>query len=742
MHSITQDSKLWYSAFKTRYPIWSNRVQYTANSTRLIDWKDFVIHLVKQQKSTRHFSFEFVKEQLKKSSRKRKNIEQKYMTSMGQEDINSTPFWIQDPLVVDIDRMTKTGVVATGKHRKNATGLNARSEHKILFWKYPSWELMRTFELNLTPPTLTCQIIGIQSIRMPTANGRGYQKVRFFSLAVGIAFTHGLLELDNEDRVDIWKSLFVYRLFDDGSTQCVSHIKITDIFLGREVFLFSDTSWAQSNDGDSNQNTNDGHLEDWMKIVSPAQSDYHPRFTVFLLAIGLIYEQNIVIAGCVQMVRFDMRIQHNILDPSITPVAWDNLIHQLVPLPKSSAFVLRRNYHPLQNTLNNELSFGTPTEMFTSIRLGTNVSCMIHFKYPPHLNHLICTGSNQDDELSVYDWRFGIKVGSLPWKTFDNLSNHHHHHSNHRQQTQQQEQQQITPRTTTTPVDFGIETFLFEEDELNHIQIAEEMTLEEEADAVDASVDVRPWGLESTLVLPPYWSRSDEHQQYPDLSNNGFRLIAVGDNRSDNTRDRLEIKVWDISYLLSVKWDPLLEDDGLYLEQDIPESLFIELSKRFPWWPRRTKELSKLALNMFLQPTVDRNNLDVGTSTLGFQHHVHIIQNSRQLFNYPHTQLPYSPPSGFQSMLLSHTFDKDEQDQTLIPVKYTAYNVLYTSLFLLTEDGKVTVMDIETGQITGTVENVASQYQSRQVRGIDVNVVGGREVVVTSKEGLLRGVVS
>jgi hypothetical protein len=714
-------------AFKTRYPIWGSRVQYTANSTRLIDWKDFVIHLVKQQMSTRHFTFEFVKEQLKKSSRKRKNVEQADMIDMEEEeeDTNSTPFWIQDPLVVDIDRMTKTGVVATGKHRKCAMGLNARSEHKILFWEYPSWKLIRTFELNLTPPTLTCQIIGIQSIRMPTANGKGYQKARFFSLAVGIAFTNGLLELDNEDRVDIWKSLFIYRLFDDGSTQCVSHIKVTDIFLGREVFLFSDTSWAQSNDGDSHQTTDDQHLKDWIKIVSPAHSDYDPRFTVFLSAIGLIYEHNIVIAGCVQMARFDIRGQHNILDPSITPVIWDNLIHQLVPLPKSNAFVLRRNHHLLHNTTSNEFSFGVPTEMFTSIRLGSNVSCMIHFKYPPHLNHLICTGSNQDDELSVYDWRFGIKVGSLPWKSNDNTSSH----------------PQQAARTSIRPFEFEGATILLEADQLNHIQRGNEAIdddEEEDDDAVDASLDVRPWGLESTLVLPPYWSRSDEHQQYRDLSNHGFRLIAVGDNRSDNTRDKLEIKVWDISYLLSVKWDPLL-NDKMCLEQDIPESLFNELSHRFSWWPRRTQELSKLALNMVLQPATLRNNFQ--TNNLVGLHHVHNQLNHHQ--KMMHTQLPYSPPVGFQSMLLSHTFDKDEQqDQTLIPVKYTAYNVLYTSLFLLTEDGKVTVMDIETGQITGTVENVASQDQSRQVRGIDVNVIGGREVVVTSKEGLLRGIVS
>ncbi|KAI8068180.1 uncharacterized protein B0P05DRAFT_457205, partial [Gilbertella persicaria] len=164
-------------------------------------------------------------------------------------------------------------------------------------------------------------------------------------------------------------------------------------------------------------------------------------------------------------------------------------------------------------------------EMIASIRLGSDVSCMIHFKYPPYLNHLICTGSYQDDELSVYDWRFGIKVGSLPWKTSK------------------------------------------EDDE--------------------AVMDVRPWGLESTLVLPPCWPSQDAP-----LAHHGFRLIAVGDNRSDTSRDKLEIKVWDISYLLQVAWDPFdaRPIDGL------TDTLQLELAHRFSWWPRRTQELTRLAL--------------------------------------------------------------------------------------------------------------------------------------------------
>lgn len=678
--------------------------------------------MIKQQNSTKDFTFQFVNEQVVSNTttgRKRKLqsdedidmiidkyfLQKKTLVTATHEDDEDekrqAPFWIQDPLVVDIDRITKKGVVATGKHRKNVTA--NRSEHKILFWEYPSWKLIRSFELNLTPPNLTCQIIGIQSILMPTTTGKSTtKKARFFSLAVGMALIHEFEQADIEDRVDIWKSLFIYRLFDDGSTQCVSHIKVADIFLGREIFLFSDTSWCKSSDGNNHDNNSnsDNQLTDWLNIVSPKDSKFDTRFTVFLLAIGPIYDR---ITGCVQLAKFDIRGQHNILDPSITSVYWDPTLGQIAPLRRDHF-----NYYNCSNPSN--FVFGNPTEVITTIRLGSDVSCMIHFKYPPTLNHLICTGSYQDDELSVYDWRFGIKVGSLPWKSFD---------------------QNIIPPTPP---------------QLNNTTTAIE-------DDTNTMMDVRPWGLESTLVLPPYWSNDDP----VDLSKRGFRLIAVGDNRSDNSRDKLEIKVWDISYLLQVSWDPLLSTAKTESELD--------LSYKFPWWSRRTKELEILALIMMQQPledsamnvssnhdltTITTINNTLTTSILTANTNINnnnnyraIATNTTNIHNIP-PHLPYSPPIGFQSMLLSHTFDKEEEeggDDNMIPVKYTAYNVLYTSLFLLTEDGKVTVMDIETGKITGTVQNVAATESQNQVRGIDVNVIAGKEVVVTSKEGLLRGIV-
>jgi hypothetical protein len=727
-----------------------------------------MIHLVKQQKATKNFSFEFVQEQLIKS-RKRRFVEDtidEEQQEQEQEPPLETPFWIQDPLVVDIDRIDKTGIVATGKHRKHT--LSRTSQHKILFWEYPSWKLIRTFELNLAPSNITCQIIGIQSIRMPTANGKGFQKVRFFTLAVGIAFLNGLDQQQQqqqqqqnndefEDRVDIWKAIFVYRLFDDGSTQCVAHVKVEDLFLGREVFLFSDASWCKSNDGDCNESSiPSSDLTDWMNIICPTRSPLendNSRFTVYMLAIGPIFERNI--SGCVQLAKFDLRGQRNILDPSITPVIWDGISNQLVPIPKKYQYFLG-----LGNTSNNDrFLFGNATEMITCIRLGTDVSCMIHFKYPPYLNHLICTGSYQDDELSVYDWRFGIKVGSLPWKTTQDATVIHRTtntsriiHPEPQDHINIQVDEEILPQ-----LDLNMQR-----NELLQRQGQEQDAEEDDdADTVEVPVDVRPWGLESTLVLPPYWMSAEgkEPVEYSreDLAQHGFRLIAVGDNRSDNQRDKLEIKVWDISYLLQVKWDPLI-DNKTQDEEAISDSLLMELTQRFSWWPRRTKELSRLAIQMILEQQYQSQllsqhefSIDLTNNNHNLQHNTNNIQPQQPYTNKKvHLQqflLPYSPPKGLQSMLLSHTFDKDEQQPQDIPVKYTAYNVLYTSLFLLTEDGKVTVMDIETGKITGTVENVAQvegkrSSHTQQVRGIDVNVIGGREVVVTSKEGLLRGIVS
>ncbi|KAG0177964.1 hypothetical protein DFQ29_004121 [Apophysomyces sp. BC1021] len=590
------------------------------------------------------------------------------------------PFRIQDPLVADIDRVTNQGIVATGKHRKgrpNYFGQVRRSEHKILFWQYPSWQLVREFDISFSPPELSCQITGIQTIRMSET-----QKVRLFTLAVGQLLFPDNDDMDNEDRVDVWHAVLIYRLFDNGDTQCVAHLNVGGWFLGREVFFFSDISWAESNDGDlwvPDQKTS--RLRDWMQVMSPQDAGYDPVNTVFMLAVGPSFPRN---AGFGQLIRFDIRGQPNLLDPSKTPVIWD---------PADNSFKATGVVPEPAEYFTEDIC---PAKVVSVVHLGKKVSCMIHFRYPPHLNHLICTGSYNKDELTIYDWRFGVKVGVLPWKTRTGPTSCMYNTSSRvTSQDRFEEWLQMTMDEDHDMTDFDEEEAFFGDDD---------------DDDDDMSI-VRPWGLESTMVLPPCWSTST----YPckeELARRGLRLIAVGDNR----KDKLEIKVWDISYLLRVNWDLLTDGDKGYVYNRR------DWMKQFSWWNRGSQKLKQLAVQMLRETD-------------------YVFTRDNYHTSLPRIDLPYSPPDGFQSMILVHSFNKKSAHSSHMPVKYTAYNVLHTSLFLLTEEGKVTVMDIETGKVIGTINNVAASSlcigPQRQVKGIDVNVVGG-SVVVTSRQGILR----
>ncbi|ORZ03481.1 hypothetical protein BCR43DRAFT_52419 [Syncephalastrum racemosum] len=639
------------------------------------------------------------------------------------------PFRIQDPLVVDIDRVTKTGIVATGKHRRepvmDTSRLGRRSQHKILFWEYPSWRLIREFDMSFAPDTMSCQITGLQTIRVP--HGESETKVRLFSLAVGqpLPIAHQD-EADGDDRVDLWQCVLIYRLYNNGATQCVAHLNMDGDLLGREVFFFSHTSWARSSDGELDPNDKTAPLvKPWMEVLSPEDAQYDPRFTVFMLAIGPSLPH---VSGCAQLLRFDIRGQRDLLDPSSEPCMWDILNRRFTPLfspmarSNNTATILQRDYGP-------------PASVVARIHLGRKVSCMIHFRYPPHLNHLICTGSYVRDELTVYDWRFGLKVGVLPWKSrpppplplADPVMEEvvREEPQQHQQQQQQPPQlpQPVQPEgQPASPPPQALDLMEHEDDEVNDMMDEDDFDEDEEE---DRSV-VQPWGLESTMVLPPYWGDDTRPLDREDFAKRGFRLIAVGDNRED----KLEIKVWDISYLLKIDWDPLA-DGGEHDE----ETERRDYTSRFFWWKRGTPAMRQLALKMINE----REHVTFFLERRG-RNRIMRLQSSNE--RQAQDVLPYSPPKDFQSMILVHTFDKANTDESVMPVKYTAYNVLRTSLFLLTEEGKITVLDIETGQVIGTVNNVAETPDigpQRQVRGIDVNVVGGNEIVVTSRQGLLRG---
>jgi hypothetical protein len=380
--------------------------------------------------------------------------------------------------VVDINRMTRTGVVATGKHRKvnvHSGYHNKRSEHKILFWEYPSWRLVRELEINFVPPEITCQVVGVQTVRIKKpsspspdpANPHPYQSVRLFALAIGQPVNlHGHIHINvdhpeledpdgNDDRVDLWQAVLIYRLYDDGTTQCLAHLPLDGKFMGREVFFFSDYSWTFGDTDDGSPNTtNQRHVKDWLQIVAPEHTDYDPHFTLFMLAIGPTSPDT---DGCGKLLQFDLRGDPNVIDPSLTSVAWKSSSWRIVPTRRGSTSLYdysqrRQNQqhqqqqqqqqqhsplrtdHQQQHSKQSTASSTTvqkppvPAKIIHTVYLGSHVSCMIHFRYPTHLNHLICTGSYDNNELSVFDWRFGIKVGTLPWKV-------------EQQKSQQQEQQ-------------------------------------------------------------------------------------------------------------------------------------------------------------------------------------------------------------------------------------------------------------------------------------------------------------
>ncbi|CAO3596410.1 unnamed protein product [Absidia cylindrospora] len=791
----------------------------------------------------------------------------------------SVPFRIQDPLVVDINRVTQTGVVATGKHRRAVVRSDChskRSEHKILFWDYPSWRLIRELEINFVPPEIACQVVGLQTVRIKSPiisddqdADQSYRSIRLFALAIGqpidVHGGGGHLEFDddldeNDDRVDLWQAVLIYRLFDNGAIQCLANVPLDGRFMGREIFFFSDFSWTfgDTDEGDGGNTTttipnDDGstsnfkkrNVKDWLQMVAPEHTEYDPHFTLFMLAVGPTSPDT---DGCGKLIQCDLREDPNILDPALTSVTWNPISRRIVPVRRGSMpshHHQQRQQQYRETTTDSSIKASTnhlrqlpppPAKIIHTVYLGSHISCMIHFRYPTCLNHLICTGSYDSNELSVYDWRFGVKVGTLPWEPEqrqqqqqqpEHQQRHgarnnrraplHHQHLRHnverhpppvppptrpdrvdenylepaelndavtilgqmmtrnqRDGIDQLTGQMIRQQQMNASDDDGedndvvIQPGIDEDDAEEDNDVAIQPGIDEDDDddddfEMDFRHEVRPWGLESTMVLPPYWDHRTPSNE--ELAHRGFRLIAVGDNRIN----RLEIKVWDISFLLLQDWDPLQrhDDDMNYDNEDDDDDDMImaesktaddwqkhvEWTKVFPWWRRGSQHLRSLGLRVVYE-RVQWDERHYATSYIPFEIRRLLKRDLKLQQQAKQVEWPLSPPKNHHTMLLTHAFDRSIWNTggspSTMTVKYTAYNVLCTSLFLLTEDGKVTVLDIETGKVTGTIDNVAATASGRtnpplpfgRVRGIDVNVVSGHEVVVTSREGLLRSVIS
>ncbi|KAI9363237.1 hypothetical protein BD770DRAFT_440447 [Pilaira anomala] len=145
----------------------------------------------------------------------------------------------------------------------------------------------------------------------------------------------------------------------------------------------------------------------------------------------------------------------------------------------------------------------------------------------------------------------------------------------------------------------------------------------------------------------------------------GPRLLVVGD-----CQEKFQIKVWNITQLLRVTWDPF--DDTIRYEDSE------ERSSRFyyGWWSIGTKQLKSTVMTL-------------------------------------EEDLPYN--ISLESILRTHLLDT--------AVNYIAYINLNTRLYLLHEDGHLSAMDIESGHILSTI----STHGIAQ----DVNVVGDSEIIAT-----------
>lgn len=231
---------------------------------------------------------------------------------------------------------------------------------KILFFDYPSYKLTAEYMIcNYYPSYVFYHIGGIQSLTVNNEN------VRLFS----IALSHWTEE---DDSMHLWETVLIYRLYKEGRVECLANIDMTKHdLMGRDTFFFS---------------ADDPNLKvaEWLSLVNPKRGV--DKQSLFLLMLG---PKRYRYAGCGHVIQFDL--DRPIVDPL-----------QL-------------------NEAKKELSVFNDAEHICAIPLGAQVSCLIHFRDYPQLSHLVCTGNFEANEMSIYDWRFGVKVGAIacndphPW---------------------------------------------------------------------------------------------------------------------------------------------------------------------------------------------------------------------------------------------------------------------------------------------------------------------------------------
>ncbi|KAI7906219.1 uncharacterized protein BX663DRAFT_499295 [Cokeromyces recurvatus] len=453
---------------------------------------------------------------------------------------------IGETFVFNVDPETNEGLVAMIKDNLDHIG-----QYTVAFLKYPSYTTIAEFKLSFSiPPSWTCQIAGLQTVKQQQG-----ERTHLFSIVLGEN-----MPLIDDDQVFIWKVIFIYRLLDNNRIVCLGHVNIEKIFLGRQVFFFNAETMSLS----------------WLNIVAPKHTVKYT--TCYMIAFGPTLPRY---ASYGQIIQFDLSASDDELDPSRHHLEWNEEINEFVKPDEYSSSM----------------------SLISIVRLGSATRCLMHLRYPFQLNHLVFIG--ETDAISIYDWRFGIRVGIIPGTTSHSFS----------------------------------------------------------------------WGLEIAWAISPPFSCYESLER---LIPYGLRLVIVDDDEFS----KCCIKIWDISKLLSVKWNPF--------KQEVDNNQLLILSKEdeldmpyiYPWWHQGTQALKQLAIQLYQEP-----------------------KKYEML-------LPYTLDPNLH-LLCVHQLDE----------KIMAFNILGTLLFTLNEKGCLKVMDIETCQI----------INSFNTDGLDINVIADQEVIMMTK---------
>ncbi|KAI9482720.1 MAG: hypothetical protein EXX96DRAFT_555408 [Benjaminiella poitrasii] len=261
------------------------------------------------------------------------------------------------PCAFDIDSKTEKGMIAL---IENDSDKLMKNTYRAVFYDYPSYKRMTNLTVVLPPVTfLACRIVGFQSM--------DYEGEKIYLLALGLGRTyapHG-----DEDGL-IWNFVFFYCLFPSKKIVYLGSVDVSaSRFVGRDVRFFNADTMSLT----------------WLDIVAPNRTRLD-NDVIYMAAFGFSTGRRV---GSRLVFQFDLK-KNRVIRGS----------HKLNLAEGPQGYLL---------TAKKEVN---TVSLISSERLGSLMNCMIQPRYPSQLNHLIFTG-NLGSTLSIYDWRFGIQVGSI-----------------------------------------------------------------------------------------------------------------------------------------------------------------------------------------------------------------------------------------------------------------------------------------------------------------------------------------